>query len=115
MHKLCRVNIEKSEEIYGKIGSYVHQLIDKINPKLIILFGSFAKKDFNEGSDIDIVVVANFKEKFLDRIKTLMELNTFKIPIEPIGYTPEEFYKMKERGNAFILEVIQNGKILFEK
>jgi hypothetical protein len=56
--------------------------------------------------------VANFKADFIDRIKILMELNEFAIPIEAIGYTLEEFNSMKKRGNPFILEVISNGKVL---
>jgi hypothetical protein len=43
-----------------------------------------------------------------------MELNTFKIPIEPIGYTPEEFKHMKAKGNRFIMEVIKKEKILYQ-
>jgi len=31
----------------------------------VILFGSFARRDINEGSDVDIVVIADFKEQFL--------------------------------------------------
>jgi hypothetical protein len=78
------------------------------------LFGSFASGDINEGSDIDILVVADFKETFLDRIRILMDLNTFKIPIEPVGYTPEEFNEMRNRKNTFIMEVLEKGKVIYQ-
>lgn len=93
MLKLRRVNIERSEEIFEKIEAYVKKIIESLNPYMIILFGSFATRDINEGSDIDILIIADFKEDFLDRIKTLMKLNTFGIPIEPVGYILEEFKK----------------------
>jgi len=114
MRKLCRVDIERSGEVYKKIDDYVGEVVRKLNPHLVILFGSFATGDINEGSDIDILVVADFKEDFLDRIGTLMDLNTFKIPIEPVGYTPEEFSEMKNRKNLFIIEVLEKGKILYK-
>jgi hypothetical protein len=97
------------------LKEYVERLKRELNPYLIILFGSFAKNDFNEGSDIDLVVVADFEEKFLDRIKLLMDLNEFYLPLEPIGYTKDEFERMREKGNSFILEVLATGKIIYKR
>ncbi|KPV62205.1 MAG: Nucleotidyltransferase domain protein [Candidatus Bathyarchaeota archaeon BA1] len=114
MRKLCRVNIGRSGEVYKKIDDCVGEVVRKLNPELVILFGSFATGDINEGSDVDILVVADFKEPFLDRIRTLMDLNTFKIPIEPVGYTPEEFNEMKNRKNPFIMEVLEKGKVMYK-
>lgn len=91
MLKLRRINIERSEEVFEKIKAYVNVVVSRLNPQLVILFGSFATGDINEGSDVDILVVADFKEDFLERMGTLMKLNTFGIPIEPLGYTSEEF------------------------
>ena len=114
MLKLRRVDIERSREVIRKIKDYTNEVVKRLRPHLIILFGSFATGDINEGSDIDILVVADFKENFLDRIRTLMDINTFKIPIEPVGYTPKEFQEMKEKKNPFILEVIEKGKVLYK-
>ncbi len=114
MLKLCRVNIERSGEVRQKIDEYVREVRRKLHPSLVILFGSFASGDINEGSDVDILVVADFKEEFLDRIGLLMDLNRFRIPIEPVGYTPKEFEKMKRKGNLFVTEVLEKGKILFK-
>lgn len=114
MSKLCRVNLERSEEIFSKIEEYKQIVIEKLKPHAIILYGSFARRDFNEGSDIDIVVVADFKESFLDRIKLLLDLNDkIRLPLEPVGYTLEEFSKMFLKENNFILEVVQKGKVLY--
>lgn len=110
MFKLPRVDIERSEEISRKIDDCVNELVERLNPRLVVLFGSFAAGDINEVSDIDILVVADFKEDFLDRIRTLMDMNTFKIPIEPVGYTPEEFDEMKNRKNAFIMEALEKRR-----
>lgn len=114
MLRLRRVDIERSGEVREKIDEYVREIVEKLRPSLVVLFGSFASGDINEGSDVDILVVADFKEKFLDRIKALMDLNRFQIPIEPVGYTPEEFEEMRKRGNLFVAEVLERGKILFE-
>jgi len=114
MLRLRRVDIERSGEVREKIDRYVREVVEKLRPSLIVLFGSFASEEINEGSDVDILVVADFKEGFLDRIRTLMDLNRFRIPIEPVGYTPEEFEDMKRKGNLFVTEVLEKGKILYE-
>ncbi|MBT9145413.1 MAG: hypothetical protein DDT42_01284 [candidate division WS2 bacterium] len=113
MPKLCRVDIRRSEEIFEKIERYKELLAKKLKPKAVILFGSFARGDINEGSDVDILVIADFKEGFLDRIKLLLDMNDeLKLPLEPVGYTPQEFRRMRKEGNRFIQEVLDSGKVL---
>jgi len=115
MLKLCRVDLERSEEIYKKIDIYRDTVAEKLNPEKIILFGSFASGDYNEGSDIDMLVIHNWKEGFLDRIKVLLDLNEDGLPLEPIGYTSEEFSAMRTEGNTFIADVILNGRVIYIK
>ena len=113
MYKLRRVDIERSQEIFSEITRYKGIIIQKLRPDLIMLFGSFARRDFNEGSDVDLLVVADFRENFLDRIKLLLELNNeLKLPLEPVGYTIEEFSEMLKKGNRFILRILEEGEIL---
>ena len=114
MLKLCRIDIEHCDQLFEKIDRYVNRVVERLNPHWVILFGSLATGEINEGSDIDILVVTDFKESFLDRIKTLMDLNEENIPIEPLGYTPEEIDEMKKAAHPFLLEVLSTGKILYQ-
>ncbi|MCI2425053.1 nucleotidyltransferase domain-containing protein [Candidatus Acetothermia bacterium] len=114
MLKLCRVDLKRSEEVFKKIERYKDIVVKELRPKAVILFGSFAKGDINECSDVDIIVIANFKEGFLDRIKLLLDFNDeLKLPLEPMGYTTEEFQRMQKEGNRFIQEVLNTGKVLY--
>ena len=73
----------------------------------IIVFGSYARADLNEGSDIDLVIVADFKAKFHKRIPAVLGLTD--LPIEPWCYTEEEFRAMIIDKNDFITEVLKEG------
>ncbi|MCL0057728.1 nucleotidyltransferase domain-containing protein [Dehalococcoidales bacterium] len=115
MYKICNINLDQRDQIFNQIEEYCQEVISKLNPQAIILFGSFASGDINEGSDIDIVVIADFQLTFLDRIKLLLDLNHFGLPIEPVGYTVAEFDKMKQAGNRFIMEVVDKGKVLYQR
>lgn len=113
MLKLRRVDIERSEEVFEKVKKYTERVVEALKPHAVILFGSFARRDINEGSDVDLLVIADFKEPFLDRIRFLLDLNDgIGLPLEPVGYTPEEFRKMREEGNPFICEVLEHGEVL---
>jgi len=118
MYKICNINLDQREQVAGRIEDYCREVVRKLNPQAVILFGSFASGDINEGSDIDIMVIADFQVSFLDRIKLLLDLvalGDFGLPIEPIGYTSKEFEKMKQAGNRFIREVVDRGKVLYLK
>lgn len=87
-----------------------------MEPHAVIIFGSFARGDVNEGSDVDIMVVADFKEAFLDRIKLLLDINDeVGLPLEPVGYTPEEFRRMLREGNRFVQKALEGCKVLHGK
>jgi len=85
------------------------RLKEAVNPSTVILYGSVAKGQQGVWSDVDIIVVAEFEESFLDRISTLIELIEGEAPIEPLGYTPQEFMNMIENCNPTALEVMEYG------
>jgi hypothetical protein len=114
MLKLCSINIKRSKEIL-KIERYKRKIIKTLSPQKIILFGSFGRGDFNQGSDIDLIVICDCKENFLDRIKALLESNDLHLPVEPIGYTQDEFKQMAEEENPFIAEILQKGIPIYQK
>jgi len=65
MYKICRIDISRSKELHERIKQFVSRLTSRPGIKQIYLFGSVARDDFNEGSDIDIAIIGDFKERFL--------------------------------------------------
>ena len=113
MRKLCRVDIGRLQEVFQRITGYSARVVQALDPAAVLLFGSFARGDVNEGSDVDILVIADFTEPFLDRIKLLLDLNDeVKLPLEPVGYTPEEFARLREAGSPFIMEILKGSVVL---
>lgn len=45
------------------------------------------------------------------RVKVLLKLSRFKIPLEPIGHVEEEFVRLIKEGCSFIPQVLSEGKI----
>ncbi len=81
----------------------------------IILFGSRARGDWGPWSDYDILVVAEFKEKYLDRIARVLELlSDLPVGVEPHPYTFREAMGMLFRGNPIIVDALEEGIVLYE-
>jgi len=100
-----------------ELREYVERVSRRVRLHAAILFGSRSRGDHGPWSDYDLLLVGDFKEPYLDRLKTLLDLTQgIKIPIELHPYTLEEALKMLERGNPSIVDAIEEGKpILVEE
>lgn len=113
MRKLRRVHLGRREEVLGQLEVYLRRLAERLQPQAVVLFGSFARGEVNEGSDLDLLVVADFRQPFLERIGLLLELAAgLSLPLEPVGYRPEEVVAMWRAGNRFLYEVVRTGRLL---
>ena len=108
MYKLCRVNLEDREEIYEQLRELARLLKSKNKVKKVYLYGSFARGDFHEGSDIDLIIVGEFEGRMHERIGRILDLTS--LPVEPLVYSEAEFEQMKER--PFLKEVLATAKEL---
>ena len=97
-----------------EIPSIVESL-KKYNPIKIMLFGSLATGDVNAHSDIDLCIIKNTSERFMDRIGDALELVESSFPVEALVYTEEEFKRMHEEGNPLICRIVKEGKTLYEQ
>lgn len=81
----------------------------------VVLYGSYARGDFHASSDVDLLVVKETDERFIDRIASALEVTGARVPVEPVVYTPAELDEMRARNSALISEVERDGKVLYER
>lgn len=80
----------------------------------VILYGSYAKGNPKEYSDIDVAVVSPAFRKLdiFARQEILSKAHhNFGVPIEPLGFTPEQIRGKK----GFIKEIVDHGIIVYTK
>ncbi|MBI2981725.1 MAG: nucleotidyltransferase domain-containing protein, partial [Deltaproteobacteria bacterium] len=98
---------------------WLDQAIDQIkrhyDPEKIVLFGSFASGNAKEGSDIDLFIVKKTNKRRLDRVDEVLDLIDPENPVELHIYTPQEVEKRLKQGDFFIRQVLEKGKLLYEK
>lgn len=84
-------------------------------PHKIILFGSLATDQIEEWSDLDLVIVAETEERFLNRVKEAMLLLRPKVGVDLLVYTPEEFKQLSRERPFFHKEILEKGRVLYER
>ncbi|MEM5811973.1 MAG: nucleotidyltransferase domain-containing protein [Candidatus Aenigmatarchaeota archaeon] len=83
----------------------------------VILFGSFARGDFKNDSDVDVIIVDK-RFKRMDYFKRGNGLwlkwhieHKIKYPVDFICYSPEEFDKLKKKV-SIVSEALREGIII---
>jgi predicted nucleotidyltransferase len=94
------------------------EVIDRIiagyGPRRVILHGSFARDDYHEGSDVDLMLVKETGVRFVDRIDQVLGFSDGEVAIEPLVYTEEELEAMLKAGNAFLEKALREGIVIYE-
>lgn len=109
MCRLCETNLIPDRTINQKIISLIHIIQEKLNPTKIFIFGSFSRGDYNETSDLDLVIIGNFDLPFFQRIGLVLDLNPTDLVVEPLVYTEKEITQMLNDDNLFISHVFEEG------
>ena len=73
------------------------------------MFGSTARGEADEWSDLDLVVVAETETAFFDRFRDFGDLYEIWPRLDLLVYTPAEFERMVEEENPFLLRVLDEG------
>jgi predicted nucleotidyltransferase len=99
------------------LKDYLTKLSETINKELrlecVILFGSRARRDYMENSDIDMIFVGDFKEPFINRPTMIYKHYKLPLGLDAFCYNVEEFYKMFHEGIVSILDAIDHGICVF--
>ncbi|MDR2592175.1 MAG: nucleotidyltransferase domain-containing protein [Chitinispirillales bacterium] len=95
-----------------------------LKPYKVVLFGSYARGTATEDSDLDVMVVLDSNERsrrfddFIERGKpvsaAVRELRK-TIPMDLIVYTLAEFEYLIHEKDFFVGEIMESGKVLYEK
>ena len=95
------------------LDEIVRILVDQYGPiEKIILFGSYARGDTDEYSDLDLILIKRTSKRFVER---LVEVPLLPVHADVFVYTPEEFEEMRENENPFILSALESAKVIYER
>lgn len=107
-------SLKEIDEVLVK--EIVGRILRVTQPEKIILFGSYARGEATEKSDIDIFII---QDSDLPRYKRSTPIRLALRGLFPskdiIVYTPAEVEEWKSASTSFIASVLREGKILYER
>jgi len=109
------MKVQKSPRTNDALISEIVTALRPFEPEKVILYGSSARGETDEYSDIDLVIIKRTEEAFLDRLSHAARLLS-RLPrsVDVLVYTPEEVERMAEERRDFILTVLEEGRVIYE-
>jgi predicted nucleotidyltransferase len=100
------------DEAKDRIRAIGERLKKEYNAEKVILFGSHARGEATEDSDVDILIIAQTAERFFQRTATAKRLIRDLrngLPVAPIVLTREEIEERVNIKDQFIEEILTEG------
>src|SRR6185503_13363715 len=97
----------------AQIRQLCTRITREFKPGTIILFGSHAYGRPTPESDLDVMVVMRFEGDPLEQAVTMLNRLNMLIPINLLVRTPEQIQQRLERGDSFIRDIMERGKVMY--
>lgn len=98
-----------------EIQAVVRRIVAASHPSRVILFGSYARGDADEGSDLDLMVI---KRDVADKGKEMLEASCAAgaVPggVDVLVYSEREFERRGSVPGTLIYQVRQEGKVVYD-
>lgn len=96
------------------IHRFAREVAERFQPEKIILFGSHAYGTPHDGSDVDILVVVPARNELDQAVRIRLTVD-YNFPLDLIVRTPENLAWRLAEGDSFLYEIVNRGRILYEK
>jgi len=98
------------------VNEVIHTIVKGYQPEKVILFGSYARNEQTSDSDLDLLIVKDTDQTFVQRQKTVRSLfDRQPLAMDILIYTPAEFEKRRNWLNNIINIAVKTGKLVYER
>jgi predicted nucleotidyltransferase len=98
------------------LARMIERIVQGFNPVMVILFGSHARGDAGEGSDVDLLVVLpTVRNKREDAIAIRRALADFPVGKDIVVATPEEIERRRDLVGSILRPALREGRVLYER
>ena len=109
------MGLESLTEDTRTIKRLTELLVQAAKPKLVILFGSRARGDCSEDSDLDVMVVEeNVANRFDEMVRLNRLVRSLDVPVDLLVVSAEKFHYWRETPGNVYFEAATEGRVLYE-
>ena len=100
------------EQLTDLFSDMIKKIEKRIRLHAFIIFGSRAKGNYLDHSDYDVLIIADFTKKYLDRNDWVVHQTTPMVAIDVFCYTLEEFDALFNNYRLTAIDAIDEGIVL---
>ncbi len=94
----------------------VNTIVGRLSPRRIILFGSYARGEAGQDSDLDLFVELDSPLPARGRATRIKQLfDPYPFPMDIVVYTPDEVNYWKQAAASLVSSVLREGRVLYER
>ncbi len=96
------------------VQAMVDRIVQKFNPQKVILFGSYARGNPTKDSDVDLLVIMDYKGQRIDLLRKIRKsLHDIHASKDVVVRTPEEVEKYGKYIGTILHPALKEGKVLY--
>ena len=97
------------------IQQAVARLVAAANPSKIILFGSYARGDATEDSDLDLMVIEpEVSNKFEEMVRLRNVMGDMEVGVDLLVYSDREASRRSQVPGTVLYWAFKEGKVLYD-
>ena len=103
------------QDAWLEIGARLRPTLEKHRVLRAIVFGSFARGEVSRRSDLDLILIQETDNQFLDRYDDLLRAIAQAVPerdVDLLIYTPQELSRISTQ--PFIVRALREWKVTYE-
>ncbi len=99
---------------YDKVKEAVDRIIKATNPRMIVIFGSVARREARDDSDLDILVVFDRVENATESyVKVARQFIGLGIPFDIVVMDYDKYLRFKDNEYSFTHEIVSTGEVVY--
>lgn len=101
---------------YSKVDLAIDRIVRATDPRIVIVFGSVARRDARDDSDLDVLVVFDRIEDETEAyVRVARQFIGLGIPFDIVVMEYDRYLRFKDDEYSFTHEIVTTGMVVYDR
>ena len=97
-----------------EIRDFVRSVAREFSPQRVVLFGSYARGNPSDDSDVDLLVIMRTRKRTLQQALEIRQRIPRQFPLDLLVRTPQDLARRVALKDSFLTGILAEGETLYE-